>query len=95
MASAPRPKPSPRYRQPAKPGAQLGVGKVPAQHRPAAPVGTELDAGFGYQGGPIIQSPDVYLSFWGSSWNNAASSQALVKVRDSAARIAANPPDQQ
>ena len=57
-------------RQPPERGSGLHVGKVPAQKR--ARVGADADAGFGYQGGPIIQSPDVYVSFWGNSWNDPA-----------------------
>jgi hypothetical protein len=33
------------------------------------------DSNFGYQGGPIIASPEVYASFWGASWPQAASTQ--------------------
>ncbi len=51
-------------------------GRVPAARAADAPVGSQLDAGFGYQGGPIIQSPDVYVSFWGSSWTQAANATA-------------------
>ena len=40
---------------------------VPAQTR--IKLTANADAAFGYQGGRIIQSPDVHVSFWGPSWN--------------------------
>ncbi len=55
-------------------------GKVSAQRRAGAPVGAELDAGFGYQGGAIIQSPDVHVSFWGASWTLAANAQRRANI---------------
>jgi len=30
------------------------------------------DPGFGYQGGPIIATPQVHASFWGASWTDPA-----------------------
>jgi len=30
------------------------------------------DSNFGYEGGPIISSPQVYATFWGASWTQAA-----------------------
>jgi hypothetical protein len=39
------------------------------QAPPAA--GAMLDANFGYQGGPVIATPQVYASFWGASWSDA------------------------
>jgi hypothetical protein len=46
------------------------VGKVPAGvvDAPAA----AIDAGFAFQGGPIVRIPDVYVSFWGAAWSDTA-----------------------
>jgi hypothetical protein len=33
------------------------------------------DPGFGYQGGPIIASPEVHAAFWGANWGDAAHAQ--------------------
>jgi hypothetical protein len=30
------------------------------------------DANFGFEGGPVISSPQVYASFWGASWTQPA-----------------------
>ena len=38
--------------------------------RPLA--GAPVDAGFNYTGGPIISNPQVYATFWGPNWNDAA-----------------------
>jgi hypothetical protein len=57
------------------------LGGVPAAQKPPptepsdlqGPTGaTATDAGFGYQGGPIIANPQVHASFWGASWSDAA-----------------------
>jgi hypothetical protein len=49
-------------------------GWVSAQaHSGARAVAAAVDAGFSYHGGPIIQSPDVFVTFWGASWAQPAS----------------------
>lgn len=56
-------------------GVSANAAPVPEgeAHELAAPSGAAVtDLNFEFQGGPIIASPEVYASFWGSSWSDAA-----------------------
>lgn len=35
---------------------------------------------FVYNGGPVIQSPEVYTSFWGATWSDAAHTQRVQRL---------------
>ncbi|MGI8802983.1 MAG: hypothetical protein ACR2KV_12545 [Solirubrobacteraceae bacterium] len=49
------------------------TGGVPAGLAGDAPAGAaQLDANFAYRGGWVLNSPDVFLSFWGGSWGDKA-----------------------
>ncbi|HEV2952708.1 MAG TPA: alkaline phosphatase family protein [Candidatus Dormibacteraeota bacterium] len=40
----------------------------------------QLAPKFSYQGGPLITQPEVYLSFWGTSWADPAQAQARANL---------------
>jgi hypothetical protein len=62
-----------------QPGSPL-PGKVGALRALDVAAGSQLDAEFGYQGGPIIQSPEVHVSFWGASWAQADNATARANL---------------
>ncbi len=64
------------------------AGGVPAAPAPAPERGdlnapsksATQDSNFGYQGGPVITAPAVYVSFWGRSWEDEANAQGRARL---------------
>jgi hypothetical protein len=74
-----RARPAPRKKAPvARP--VLGVVSARKPLRVAAQPGQPAFPGFVYNGGPVIASPVLYISFWGALWSDSAHQMAALRL---------------